>query len=80
MANRTLIQYQLKMMHGIVQVRNCFACHVCGTSNLTFNDGIEQCAVLFVARTYNSSLQSEGRVIAINEWEGNVERLISAIE
>jgi hypothetical protein len=33
---------------------------------------VKQCTVLIVTRTYNSSLQSEGRVIAINEWEGNV--------
>jgi hypothetical protein len=33
---------------------------------------IKQCAILIVARIYNSGLQSEGRVIAVNGWEGNV--------
>jgi hypothetical protein len=51
MADRTLVQDQLKMLYSIVQVSDRFACHVCGksfmthirvSSNLTFNDGLQQ--------------------------------------
>jgi hypothetical protein len=32
MANRTLVQNQLKMLYSIVQVKDRLACHVCGKS------------------------------------------------
>jgi len=51
MADRALIQDQLKMLYSIVQVSDRLAFHVCGRSfmghirvlnNLTFNDRLQQ--------------------------------------
>jgi hypothetical protein len=51
MAGWTLVQDQLKMIYGIVQVRDRHACHVCGKSfmaricvlnNLTFDDRLQE--------------------------------------
>jgi hypothetical protein len=51
MADRTLVQDQLKMLYSIVQVSDHLAFHVCGKSfmahirvlnNLTFTDRLQQ--------------------------------------
>jgi hypothetical protein len=89
MADRTLVQNQLKILYSSIQVRDIPACHVfdksgvariCVSSNLRVQQGIRQCAVLIVANMHNGNLQCEGRVDITNRWEGDIKRFIPMVE